>query len=148
VVVVQNAVALHQLGTATGTMTFFRALGSAFIVSGFAAIVLAGAPMIRGISANVVLVGVDAGESFRWVFAAAIGCLAVALASVLLLEERPLRGSARQADQAESSVVRGPRSKVAGVAGCLSQRPSGRCHTCSVHRPIAFMMFERHTKHD
>ena len=75
--------------------------GSAFIVSGFAAIVLAGAPMIRGISANVVLVGADAGESFRWDFAAAIGCLAVALESTLLLEERPLRGSARQADQAE-----------------------------------------------
>src|SRR5262249_13657059 len=33
VVVVQNAVALHQLGVATGTMNFFRALGSTFIVS-------------------------------------------------------------------------------------------------------------------
>ena len=101
VVVVQNAVALHQLGTATGTMNFFRALGSAFIVSGFAAIVLAGAPMVRGISAGVVLVGADAGESFRWVFAAAIGCLVVALASILLLEERPLRGSARVEKQLE-----------------------------------------------
>jgi len=87
VVVVQNAVALHQLGIATGTMNFFRALGSAFIVSGFAA--------------GVVLVGADAGESFRWVFAAAIGCLVVALASILLLEERPLRGSARVEKQLE-----------------------------------------------
>jgi len=95
VVVVQNAVALHQLGTVTGTMNFFRALGSAFIVSGFAAIVLAGAPMVRGISVGMVLTGADASESFRWVFAAAIACLMVALASILALEERPLRGSAR-----------------------------------------------------
>jgi MFS family permease len=95
VVVVQNAVALHQLGTATGTMNFFRALGSAFIVSGFAAIVLAGAPMVRGISVGMVLTGADAAESFRWVFAAAIACLMVALASILALEERPLRGSGR-----------------------------------------------------
>src|SRR6266436_1326544 len=95
VVVVQNAVALHQLGTVTGTMNFFRALGSPFIVSGFAAIVLAGAPMVRGISVGMVLTGADASESFRWVFAAAIACLMVALASILALEERPLRGSAR-----------------------------------------------------
>src|SRR5262249_42756982 len=50
VVVVQNAVALHQLGVATGTMNFFRALGSTFIVSAFGAIVLAGAPVMRGMS--------------------------------------------------------------------------------------------------
>src|SRR6516162_7057053 len=52
VVVVQNAVALHQLGVATGTMNFFRALGSTFIVSAFGAIVLAGAPVTRGMSAG------------------------------------------------------------------------------------------------
>jgi len=80
IVVVQNAVALHQLGVATGTMNFFRALGSTFIVSGFGAIVLAGAPVIRGISAGAVLAGTDAAEAFRWVFAAAILCLAVAVA--------------------------------------------------------------------
>ncbi len=44
IVVVQNAVALHQLGVTTGTMNFFRALGGTFIVTGFGAIVLAGAP--------------------------------------------------------------------------------------------------------
>ena len=49
IVVVQNAVAMHQLGVATGTMNFFRALGSTFIVAGFGAIVLAGAPVIRGV---------------------------------------------------------------------------------------------------
>src|SRR5258708_26918028 len=95
VVVVQNAVALHQLGTVTGTMNFFRALGSAFIVSGFAAIVLAGAPLFRGVSVGMVLTGADASESFRSVFAAAIACLMVALASILPLAQCLLRGSAR-----------------------------------------------------
>jgi EmrB/QacA subfamily drug resistance transporter len=101
VVVVQNAVALHQLGIATGTMNFFRSLGSAFMVSSFAAIVLAGGPMVRGISADTVLAGADAAESFRWVFAAAIACLMVALASILMLEERPLRGSGQGTKQSE-----------------------------------------------
>src|SRR5262249_9406911 len=57
IVVVQNAVPLNQLGIATGTMNFFRALGSTFIVTGFGAIVLAGAPSIRGASAGIVLAG-------------------------------------------------------------------------------------------
>jgi MFS family permease len=101
IVVVQNAVTLHQLGVATGTMNFFRALGSTFIVTGFGAIVLAGAPVIRGSSAGAVLAGTDAAEAFRWVFAAAFLCLAVALACILALEERVLRGSARSATRVE-----------------------------------------------
>jgi MFS family permease len=101
IVVVQNAVAMYQLGVATGTMNFFRALGSTFIVTGFGAIVLAGAPSVRGISASAVLAGTDAAEAFRWVFAAAILCLVIALACVLALEERPLRGSSRPATDAE-----------------------------------------------
>src|SRR6266478_2706157 len=95
VVVVQNAVALHQLGVATGTMNFFRALGSTFIVSAFGAIVLAGAPVTRGMSAGAVLAGTDAAEAFRWVFAAAILCLMVALSCILALKEQVLRGSSR-----------------------------------------------------
>jgi MFS family permease len=94
IVVVQNAVAMHQLGVATGTMNFFRALGSTFIVAGFGAIVLAGAPTIRGVSAGA-LAGTDAAEAFRWVFAAAALCLTIALVCILALEERPLRGSSR-----------------------------------------------------
>jgi MFS family permease len=101
IVVVQNTVALHQLGVATGTMNFFRALGSTFIVAGFGAIVLAGAPVGRGVPAGAVLAGADAGEAFRWVFAAAILCIAIALACILALEERPLRGSSRQPAAAE-----------------------------------------------
>jgi EmrB/QacA subfamily drug resistance transporter len=97
IVLVQNTVALHQLGVATGTMNFFRALGGTFIVTGFGAIVLAGAPTIRGMSAGAVLAGVEAAEAFRWIFAAAALCLAIALAAALALEERPLRGPTRPA---------------------------------------------------
>jgi MFS family permease len=93
IVVVQNAVALHQLGVATGTMNFFRALGSTFIVTGFGALVLAGSPSIRGLPAGAVLVETDAAEAFRWVFVAAIACLVVALGCLGGLEERPLRGA-------------------------------------------------------
>ena len=96
VVVVQNAVAPHQLGIATGTMNFFRALGSTFILAGFGAIVLAGAPVMRGVSASAALAATDAGHAFRWVFAAAILCLLIALACIFALEERPLRGSSRK----------------------------------------------------
>ena len=92
VVVVQNSVAMHELGVATGALNFFRALGATFIVAMFGALVLAGAPMVRGMAAGT-LPAADAGEAFRFVFAAAIGCLAVAIASILTLEERPLRGA-------------------------------------------------------
>ena len=92
VVVVQNSVAMHELGVATGALNFFRALGATFIVAMFGALVLAGAPMVRGMAAGT-LPAADAGEAFRFVFAAAIGCLAAAIASILTLEERPLRGA-------------------------------------------------------
>jgi MFS family permease len=91
VVVVQNAVAFHQLGIATGTMNFFRALGSTFIVTGFGAIVLAGAPGIRGVSLGTLLTETNA-EAFRLVFVATISCLLIALACIVALEEQPLRG--------------------------------------------------------
>jgi MFS family permease len=95
VVMVQNAVPLHRLGIATGTMNFFRALGATFIVTGFGAIVLAGAPAVRGLAASAALADSGAAEAFRWVFAAAALCVAIALACVLAVEERPLRGSGK-----------------------------------------------------
>jgi EmrB/QacA subfamily drug resistance transporter len=102
IVMVQNAVPLHQLGIATGTMNFFRSLGSTFIVTGFGAIVLAGAPSLRGLSLSAALAGTDAAEGFRWVFAAAGLCLAIALACVLTVEERPLRGPVEPAAPGKS----------------------------------------------
>jgi len=94
-VVVQNAAAPHEVGVATGTVNFFRTLGSTFIVTGFGAIALAGAPVIRGMSAGAMLAETGAADAFRWVFVAAILCLAVALASILPLAERPLRSRSR-----------------------------------------------------
>ena len=74
-------------------MNFFRALGSTFLVAGFGAIVLAGAPAVRGMPVGAVLTG--AADAFRWVFATAIVCLLIALACMLTLRERPLRGAAQ-----------------------------------------------------
>jgi MFS family permease len=96
IVVVQNSVALHQLGVTTGTMNFFRSLGSTFIVTGFGAIVLAGAPSIRGGTAGAVLAGTDAALSFRWVFATSILCIVIAFLCILALKEQPLRGASVQ----------------------------------------------------
>jgi hypothetical protein len=48
---IQNAVALHQLDTATAVANFFRQLGGALIVAIFGAIVLSGVgPVGRGVS--------------------------------------------------------------------------------------------------
>ncbi len=41
-VAIQNAVELHQLGTATASMNFFRSLGGAILVAAFGAILLGG----------------------------------------------------------------------------------------------------------
>jgi MFS family permease len=94
VVVVQNAAASHDLGIATGAMNFFRALGATFIVAFFGALVLAGVPSLAAASPpGAAPFGGDPAQGFRLVFAAAILCLLVALAAVLVLEERPLRGA-------------------------------------------------------
>jgi EmrB/QacA subfamily drug resistance transporter len=97
-VVMQNIVPLHQLGTATGTLNFFRQLGGAIIVAVFGAIVLSGADAVgqaltldRHGSAAAVLAG-DFVTVFRWVFIAAAACLAAALAAVLMIDERPILG--------------------------------------------------------
>jgi hypothetical protein len=88
IVVVQNAVALHQLGVATGTMNFFRALGSTFIVAGFGAIVLAGAPVSAGCRQGGAG-GHGRGRSLPLGLAAGILCLVIALAAFAL--EGPLQ---------------------------------------------------------
>jgi MFS family permease len=96
--IVQNIVAPHQLGTATGALNFVRQLGGAITVAAFGAIVLGGIDtggrgltleMLRGGAgvANADLVAV-----FRWLFAAGAVMLAVGLVAVLAIEETPLRG--------------------------------------------------------
>jgi hypothetical protein len=97
-VVIQNAVEPHQLGTATGTLNFFRQLGGAIIVAIFAAIVLGGADLAGSGEAALDSIGETDGLEtdftvlFRLVFVAAAALLAVALLAVAAIEERPLRG--------------------------------------------------------
>jgi EmrB/QacA subfamily drug resistance transporter len=100
-VIIQNVVQPHQLGTATGTLNFYRHLGSAIIVAAFGAILLGGVggpgltiEMLRGGAAQA---GTDFTGLFRWVFAAGGAFLAAGLIAVLVIEEKPLRGAAKDA---------------------------------------------------
>jgi energy-converting hydrogenase Eha subunit E len=94
--VIQNVVLPHQFGTATGTLNFFRQLGSALIVAGFGAIVLAGVgaavhdPVtLKRLTTEAGAIGVA--TVFHWVFRAAAAALAVGLAFLFAMEELPLR---------------------------------------------------------
>ena len=102
-IVMQNAVKPHQLGTATGTLNFFRLLGGAIIVAVFGAIVLGSAGDLGGtVTLDKLAIGhADFAPAFRLVFVAGAAFLAIALASLLAVEERPLHGPVRLADQAD-----------------------------------------------
>jgi EmrB/QacA subfamily drug resistance transporter len=100
-IVMQNVVKPHQLGTATGTLNFFRTLGGALVVAIFGAIVLGGigdgpgATTLEKIAAG----HSDLAPAFHWVFIAAAICLAVSLLCLLVIEERPLHGPMRVPDR-------------------------------------------------
>jgi len=101
-IVMQNAVKPHQLGTATGTLNFFRTLGGAIVVAVFGAIVLSG---VSGGSSAATVDNLTAGHgdfaaAFHWVFIAAAVCLGISFASLLGVEERPLHGPLRAAETA------------------------------------------------
>jgi hypothetical protein len=96
---IQNAVPNHQVGVAMGAMNFFRSLASAFAVAVMGAILLAGlgVTLQRGgsaaaVAANVGPLGFDFAGVFRWIFVAAEVFLVAALATLIFMEERPLRG--------------------------------------------------------
>jgi EmrB/QacA subfamily drug resistance transporter len=93
---IQNAVSVHQLGTATGGMNFFRSLGGALVVAGFGAILLGGGvqPGLHGpASAQAVADRGALVEAFRHIFVAATFCLLVALAWFAAMKELPLRST-------------------------------------------------------
>jgi MFS family permease len=101
--IVQNIVAPHQLGIATGALNCVRQLGGTIIVAAFGAIVLGGIhtgghgltlDMLRG---GAGIAGADLVAVFRWLFAAGAVLLAVGLVAVLAIEERPLRGPQQRA---------------------------------------------------
>jgi hypothetical protein len=97
-VLIQNAVPRHQIGVATGTLNFFRLLRGTIVVAGFGAIVLGGGADGAALPGPLSHGGLlhpgsaDVSAVFAWVFAAACGCLAAALAALLTVEEQPLRG--------------------------------------------------------
>jgi EmrB/QacA subfamily drug resistance transporter len=86
-VVLQNSVAIHQFGTAIGTMNFCRNLCAAVLVAIFGAIVLGGAPDTGGAATHPEL---GSAEGFRRVFLAAAACMSIALVTLLVLKEKPL----------------------------------------------------------
>jgi hypothetical protein len=97
-VAIQNAVMPHQMGTATGTMNFFRSLGGAIIVAGFGAIVMGSLPGDKAaivtmdtLASTLAAGGSNIGTVFRFVFAAAALGILVTLYSLAMMEERPLR---------------------------------------------------------
>jgi EmrB/QacA subfamily drug resistance transporter len=101
-IAIQNAVAPHELGTATGTANFFRSLGGAFIVAIFGAIVLSGSGMngvasFETMAATATQSGINLADIFGYVFMAAVVGFGLALVFLLAMEERPLRGSAIKA---------------------------------------------------
>jgi EmrB/QacA subfamily drug resistance transporter len=110
-VAIQNAVSPHQMGTATGTMNFFRSLGGALMVAGFGAIVFSGIPQsvlakatMENLASSISQAGLDLSGTFRWVFAAAAFGLAAALACLIIMEERPLRSHIhRESPEADHS---------------------------------------------
>ncbi|MEA2955533.1 MAG: hypothetical protein QOJ58_1030, partial [Alphaproteobacteria bacterium] len=87
---IQNAVAVHELGTATASMNFFRQLGGAFIVAIFGTIVLNGAG-ISGVGVAQGIVGTpELVNAFRSVFLTAAAGVLVCLLFLLRMEEKPL----------------------------------------------------------
>jgi EmrB/QacA subfamily drug resistance transporter len=97
-ILMQNAVKPHQMGIATGTLNFFRLLGGAIVVAVFGAIVFGSAGDHGGVTLTPLAGQTDFAPTFRWVFTAAAIFLVVALASLAMVEERPLHGPLRRAD--------------------------------------------------
>ena len=93
-VAIQNAVPMHQLGTATGVMSFFRALGGAVAVAAFGALVLGGA---RSHGAAPLALSGDPDAVFRVMFLVAAAGFAVSFLWLALMAERPLRSDAAPA---------------------------------------------------
>lgn len=101
-IVMQNGVKPHQMGTATGTLNFFRTLGGAIIVAVFGAIVLGGDTDGSGVMTLEKLTAEhgDMAPAFHWVFIAAAVCIAISFACLLAVEERPLHGPVRLSESA------------------------------------------------
>jgi EmrB/QacA subfamily drug resistance transporter len=101
-ILMQNAVRPHQLGTATGTLNFFRTLGGAIIVAVFGAIVLGGVDGGPGTMTLEKLAAQhgDLAPAYHWVFLTAAIFLSISFACLFAVEERPLHGPVRLSENA------------------------------------------------
>lgn len=101
-ILMQNVVKPHQLGTATGTLNFFRTLGGAIMVAVFGAILLGGANGGSGVMTLEMLAAGrgDMAPAFHWVFIAAAVFFGISLLCLLAVEEHPLHGPVRLAEHA------------------------------------------------
>jgi EmrB/QacA subfamily drug resistance transporter len=114
-VAMQNAVTDRHMGIATGSLNFFRSLSSALTVALLGAIVLGGIGASGGVSVEAL--ARTASEpalayAFRFVFLAAMLILCFGLAFLIGMEEKPLRGPAKEAPpptDAPSAPVQDPR---------------------------------------
>ena len=102
-VAIQNAVNPHQMGTATGVMGFFRALGGALIVALFGAVLFSQLPDLAALEEAGGKVASFASNSeihlaFRPLFALAAIILAGALVAFHQMPQKALRSSVRVAD--------------------------------------------------
>jgi len=95
---IQNAVAPHELGTATATFNFFRSLGSAILVAVFGTIFLSGLGVggqsigsLERLVAVAAKNGTPIGPVFTLIFGAAAITLVIGLVCFLLMEEKPLK---------------------------------------------------------
>jgi MFS family permease len=90
-VMLQNTVALHNLGSAIGTMNFVRTLMSTVLVAIFGAIVLANAPVTGSIdTADVHALAGTSITNFSHVFLGVVGTMTIAFIAMLVIEEKPL----------------------------------------------------------
>ncbi|MBZ9953626.1 MDR family MFS transporter [Mesorhizobium sp. BR1-1-15] len=88
---VQNAVDPRHLGVATGVLTFLRSLGSALGVAILGAVALGNGLPLAGEGAQATGAGAEA-AAFGLIFVAAVVMLIMALLTLSLMPEKPLRG--------------------------------------------------------
>jgi EmrB/QacA subfamily drug resistance transporter len=105
-VCMQNAVTRAQMGVATGAANFFRALFSALVVAVLGAIVLGGLGGMRGAEMEALAraaSSADLAHAFRYVYLACALVLGLAMALLIAMEERPLKGPPSAAAEAPTA---------------------------------------------
>jgi EmrB/QacA subfamily drug resistance transporter len=96
-VCMQNAVAQHQMGIATGAANFFRALFSSIVVAALGAIVLGELGGQTGTTVEKLAHDTPTPEiahAFHFVFLACALVVAFGIAFLIAMEQRPLKGPA------------------------------------------------------